>query len=89
MQPVLAGHHESAALSQAAVPDQVPERHSGGGQYLPDLPVVDRPMTYIPAAAVDDTVAGLMGPVPALAQIAPCAQARATAEVREPTTSLA
>ncbi|MFX0576957.1 N-acetylmuramoyl-L-alanine amidase-like domain-containing protein [Nocardia nepalensis] len=29
-----------------------------GGQYLPCLPVVDRPMTYIPAAAVDDAVAG-------------------------------
>ncbi|MEU2036961.1 N-acetylmuramoyl-L-alanine amidase-like domain-containing protein [Nocardia amamiensis] len=119
---------------------------AGGGQYLPDLPVVDRPMTYVPAAAVDDAVAsqlrtgdyigadpagldvthvgifvqtpngpvfrnasslaannkvvdspffeysrtvpGFDRPAPAVAQIAPCSRARATAEVRERTPSL-
>lgn len=29
-----------------------------GGQYLPGLPVVDRPITYIPSAAVDANVIG-------------------------------
>ncbi|MBF6303099.1 DUF1460 domain-containing protein [Nocardia amamiensis] len=45
-------------MSPAAVPvTKHLNTKASGGQYLPRLPVVDRPMTYI-AAAVDDAVAG-------------------------------
>ncbi|WP_330252692.1 DUF1460 domain-containing protein [Nocardia sp. NBC_00565] len=47
----------TALLSPAAV---TVTKHlnakADGGQYLPGLPVVDRDITYLPSAAVDDTV---------------------------------
>ncbi|GAB2645153.1 DUF1460 domain-containing protein [Nocardia goodfellowii] len=56
--PRIAATDITGALSPAAVP--VTKRlnaKADGGQYLPGVPVVDRPMTYIPSSAVDDAVA--------------------------------
>ncbi|MFC9896555.1 DUF1460 domain-containing protein [Nocardia sp. NPDC127579] len=53
--PRVAATDITGALSPHAVP--VTKRlnaKADGGQYLPGIPVVDRPMTYIPAAAVDE-----------------------------------
>ncbi|MEV0249036.1 DUF1460 domain-containing protein [Nocardia sp. NPDC050712] len=55
--PRIAATDITGALSPAAVPiTKHLNAKADGGQYLPGLPVVDRPMTYIPAGAVDDAV---------------------------------
>ncbi|MEV6277760.1 DUF1460 domain-containing protein [Nocardia sp. NPDC051832] len=55
--PRIAATDITGALSPAAV---AVTKHlnakADGGQYLPGVPVVDRPMTFIPSAAVDDAV---------------------------------
>ncbi|MEU8896228.1 DUF1460 domain-containing protein [Nocardia sp. NPDC048505] len=56
--PRIAATDITGALSPAAVPiTKYLNAKADGGQYLPGLPVVERPMTYIPAAAVDGAVA--------------------------------
>ncbi|MFQ6396449.1 DUF1460 domain-containing protein [Nocardia sp. KC 131] len=49
----------TATLGPAAVTvDEHLNAKAGGGSYLPGLPVVDRAITYIPSAAVDENVIG-------------------------------
>ncbi|WP_228538810.1 DUF1460 domain-containing protein [Nocardia sp. XZ_19_385] len=55
--PRIAATDITGALSAAAVPvTKQLNAKADGGRYLPGLPVVDRPMTFIPSAAVNDAV---------------------------------